>query len=163
METTFAFDTLAYARKLKAAGVAAAQAEAHAEAVRDAVVQGFAIKADIRRLEDKIDALAESKPDKADVRILESAIAAFVEGKADKADIQRLEDKIDALAAVKVDKTDVRCLESELKADIRRPEGRFGETASKADLAELKATMLLAVFGAAGALFAALRLFGSAP
>ena len=92
METTFAFDTLAYARKLKAAGVAAAQAEAHAEAVRDAVVQGFASKADIRRLED-----------------------------------------------------------------------RFGETASKADLAELKVTMPLAVFGAAGALFAALRLFGGAP
>ena len=112
METTFAFDTLAYARKLKAAGVAAAQAEAHAEAVRDAVVQGFASKADIRRLEDKIDALAEGKAD---------------------------------------------------KADIRRLEGRFGEMASKADLAELKVTMLLAVFGAAGALFAALRLFGGAP
>ena len=132
METTFAFDTLAYARKLKAAGVAAAQAEAHAEAVRDAVVQGFASKADIQRLEDKIDALAEGKADKADIRRLESAIAALAEGKADKADIQRLED-------------------------------RFGETASKADLAELKVTMLLAVFGAAGALFAALRLFGGAP
>ena len=132
METTFAFDTLAYARKLKAAGVAAAQAEAHAEAVRDAVVQGFASKADIRRLEDKIDALTEGKADKADIRRLESAIAALAEGKADKADIRRLED-------------------------------RFGETASKADLAELKVTMLLAVFGAAGALFAALRLFGGAP
>ena len=132
METTFAFDTLAYARKLKAAGVAAAQAEAHAEAVRDAVVQGFASKADIQRLEDKIDALAEGKADKADIRRLESAIAALAEGKADKADIRRLED-------------------------------RFGETASKADLAELKVTMPLAVFGAAGALFAALRLFGGAP
>ena len=143
METTFAFDTLAYARKLKAAGVAAAQAEAHAEAVRDAVVQGFASKADIRRLEDKIDALAEGKADKADVQRLESEL---------KADIQHLEDKIDDLAEGKAD-----------KADIRRLEDRFGETASKADLAELKVTMPLAVFGAAGALFAALRLFGGAP
>lgn len=49
------------------------------------------------------------------------------------------------------------------KADIRRLEDKFGEMASKADLAEFKATMLLAVFGSAGALFAALRLFGGAP
>ena len=154
METTFAFDTLAYARKLKAAGVAAAQAEAHAEAVRDAVVQGFASKADIRRLEDKIDALAEGKADKADVQRLESELKADIqrlEGKV-AADIRRLEDKIDDLAEGKAD-----------KADIRRLEDRFGETASKADLAELKVTMPLAVFGAAGALFAALRLFGGAP
>ena len=75
-----------------APSVAAAQAEAHAEAVCDAVVQGFASKADIQRLED-----------------------------------------------------------------------RFGETASKADLAEIKVTMPLSVFGAAGAPFAALRPFGDAP
>ena len=49
------------------------------------------------------------------------------------------------------------------KADIQRLEDRFGETASKADLAELKVTMPLSVFGAAGAPFAALRLFGGAP
>ena len=43
MATTVpAFDTLAYARKLKAAGVDEAQAEAHAEAVRDAVTEGVA-------------------------------------------------------------------------------------------------------------------------
>ena len=35
--TATGFDTLAYARRLKAAGVDEAQAEAHAEAVRDAV------------------------------------------------------------------------------------------------------------------------------
>ena len=135
METTFAFDTLAYARKLKAAGVAVAQAEAHAEAVRDAVVQGFASKADIQRLE--------------------AAIAALAEGKADKADIQRLEAAIAAIAVLAEGKAD--------KSDIRRLEDRFGGMATKADLAELKVTMLLAVFGAAGALFAALRLFGGAP
>ena len=56
-----AFDTLAYARKLKAAGVGEAQAEAHAEAVRDAVTEGVATKADIRDL-------------KADVRDLKTEI-----------------------------------------------------------------------------------------
>lgn len=55
MATTVpAFDTLAYARKLKAAGVDEAQAEAHAEAVRDAVTEGVATKADIVPLDAKI-------------------------------------------------------------------------------------------------------------
>ena len=62
MATTVpAFDTLAYARKLKAAGVDEAQAEAHAEAVRDAVTEGVATKADVRDL-------------KADVRDLKTEI-----------------------------------------------------------------------------------------
>ena len=59
--TVPAFDTLAYARKLKAAGVDEAQAEAHAEAVRDAVTEGVATKADVRDL-------------KADVRDLKTEI-----------------------------------------------------------------------------------------
>ena len=46
--TIAAFDTLAYARRLKEAGVDEAQAEAHAEAVRDAVTEGVATKADLR-------------------------------------------------------------------------------------------------------------------
>ena len=45
------FDTLAYARRLKEAGVDEAQAEAHAEAVRDATTEGVATKADIARIE----------------------------------------------------------------------------------------------------------------
>ena len=52
-----AFDTLAYARKLKAAGVG----EAQAEAVRDAVTEGVATKTDVRDL-------------KADVRGLKTEI-----------------------------------------------------------------------------------------
>ena len=48
------FDTLAYARRLKEAGVDEAQAEAHAEAVRDAITEGVATKADIARVEDKM-------------------------------------------------------------------------------------------------------------
>ena len=52
--TTTGFDTLAYARRLKEAGIDEAQAEAHAEAVRDAIMEGAATKADIVRFEAKI-------------------------------------------------------------------------------------------------------------
>ena len=49
------FDTLSYARRLKDAGVDEAQAEAHAEAIRDAMTRDVATKADITRLENKMD------------------------------------------------------------------------------------------------------------
>ena len=49
------FDTLSYARRLKAAGVDEVQAEAHAEAVRDAITQNVATKADLDNLEARID------------------------------------------------------------------------------------------------------------
>ena len=65
------FDTLSYARRLKEAGVDEKQAEAHAEAVRDAITQGVATKADIARLEDKMDGMAT----KTDVAKLETRIA----------------------------------------------------------------------------------------
>ena len=85
-----AFDTLTYARRLKEAGVDETQAEAHAEAVRDAVTEGVAtkddldrglaaVKADVTRLEDKIDNL-EGK-----IGNLEDKI----DNKADKADLYR--------------------------------------------------------------------------
>ena len=53
-DTAPGFDTLSYARRLKDAGVDDAQAEAHAEAARDHVVEAIATKADIARLEDKM-------------------------------------------------------------------------------------------------------------
>lgn len=49
-DTTMGFDTLAYARRLKEAGVSDEQAEAHAEAIRDAVTRGVATKSDIAEL-----------------------------------------------------------------------------------------------------------------
>ena len=49
-DTTMGFDTLAYARRLKEAGVSDEQAEAHAEAIRDAVTRGVATKFDIAEL-----------------------------------------------------------------------------------------------------------------
>lgn len=77
-----AFDTLSFVKRLVAAGVEQSQAEAHAEAIRDAMTEGVATKADIASLEARI--------------------------------------------------------------------------------AELKVTLLFAVFGAAGLLFAALKVFGGA-
>ena len=65
------FDTLSYARRLKDAGVDETQAEAHAEAVRDAITQGVASKADIARLEDKMGGMAT----KTDIARLETRIA----------------------------------------------------------------------------------------
>ena len=52
--TATGFDTLTYARRLKAAGVDEAQAEAHAEAVRDAITEGVATKADVADLKTEI-------------------------------------------------------------------------------------------------------------
>ncbi len=49
-DTTMGFDTLAYARRLKEAGVSDEQAEAHAEAVRAAMTHGVATKADLAEL-----------------------------------------------------------------------------------------------------------------
>lgn len=54
METVF--DTLAYTRRLKDAGIAEGYAEAHAEALRAAFNEGVATKADIARLETRLDA-----------------------------------------------------------------------------------------------------------
>ncbi len=57
-----AFDTLSYARRLKQAGMPEAQAEAVAEATRDAIAADAATKADIERLE------ASTRAEFADIR-----------------------------------------------------------------------------------------------
>ena len=62
-----AFDTLSYARRLKAAGMPEAQAEAVAEATRDIVTSDVATKADIERLETST---------KADIAAVRAEIAA---------------------------------------------------------------------------------------
>lgn len=51
-------DTLAFARRLEVAGIERKQAEAHAEAIRDLVVSDLATKADIDRLEARVDRAA---------------------------------------------------------------------------------------------------------
>ena len=45
-----AFDTLAYAERLKAAGIDGAHANAHAEALRAALGEGVATRADVREI-----------------------------------------------------------------------------------------------------------------
>ncbi len=92
------FDTLTYARRLRAAGVDEAQAEAHAEAVRDAVMEGVATKAD----------LAAVKAD------LDNGLAAV-----------RTELKAD-IAAVRTElKTDIAAAKAELKTDVANLETRL--------------------------------------
>lgn len=49
------FDTLAYAKKLKAAGVSDAQAEAQAEALASAIGAEIATKADLREATAKLE------------------------------------------------------------------------------------------------------------
>ena len=56
------FDTLAIVQKLEAAGVDRRQAEAHAEALRDSQAR-LATKADIARLEVKIETIAGTMAD----------------------------------------------------------------------------------------------------
>lgn len=49
------FDTLAYAKRLKSAGVPEAQAEAQAEALAEAIVGPITTKADLKETELKIE------------------------------------------------------------------------------------------------------------
>ena len=51
MSKTIAFDTLAYANKLKAAGVPQQQAEVHAETFAEIIEERLATKQDIKELE----------------------------------------------------------------------------------------------------------------
>ena len=102
--TSAAFDILSVAKRLIAVGVERRQAEVHAEAIRDAMAENAATKADVAGLETRITA-------------------------------------------------EVASLETRITAEVANLNTR---------IAELKVTMLLAVFGAAGLLFAALKAFGGA-
>jgi uncharacterized protein YajQ (UPF0234 family) len=51
----FAFDTLGYAKKLRDAGVAADQAEAHAEAARDFVMHELVTRYDLQGVKDELE------------------------------------------------------------------------------------------------------------
>ena len=113
--TSAAFDTLSVAKRLIAVGVERRQAEVHAEAIRDAMAENAATKADVAGLETRI-----------------------------TAEVASLETRITA---------EVASLETRITAEVANLNTR---------IAELKVTMLLAVFGAAGLLFAALKAFGGA-
>lgn len=53
--TVIAFDTLAFAKRLQAAGMDAPQAEAFAQALQDVALQEVATKADLRELETRLE------------------------------------------------------------------------------------------------------------
>jgi hypothetical protein len=50
----YAFDTLGYAKRLRAAGISQEQAEAHAEATRDFVMVDLVTKADLQAAMDTL-------------------------------------------------------------------------------------------------------------
>jgi hypothetical protein len=54
----FAFDTLGYSKRLREAGVANNQAEAHAEAARDFIMTELVTKSDLFAVKSDLDALA---------------------------------------------------------------------------------------------------------
>ena len=51
---SMAFDSLGFVRRLEEAGVARKQAEAHADAARDFILDGVATKPDLERLDERI-------------------------------------------------------------------------------------------------------------
>lgn len=153
----YGFDTLEAAEALAAAGMAEAHAKAIAMTMRKAVTQGVATSTDVRRvgdrvigLDDRMAAVEENMATKADIRRLEDRMAAVEENMATKADIRRLEDRI---AAVEEN--------AATKADLRRLQDGMTNLEVRVDnkLARLETRLVLTVFGAAGLLFAALRLF----
>jgi hypothetical protein len=65
----YAFDTLGYAKRLRDAGVAQAQAEAHAEAARDFVMAELVTKTDLQAFSAHVDAKLENTDAKLDAKL----------------------------------------------------------------------------------------------
>lgn len=137
----YGFDTLEAAEALAAAGMAEAHAKAIATTMRKAVTQGVATGADVRRVEDRMASLEDR------MTSLEGRVEAVEENMATKADLRRLEDRVAAVEENMVTNADLRRLEDgiEVRVDTK--------------LARLETRLVLTVFGAAGLLFAALKLF----
>ena len=153
----YGFDTLEAAEALAAAGMAEAHAKAIAVTMRKAVTQGVATSGDVRRVEDRMATVEENMATKADLRRLEDRMATVEENMATKADLRRLEDRMTSLegriAAVEEN--------GATKADLSRLQDGMTNLEVRVDnkLARLETRLVLTVFGAAGLLFAALKLF----
>jgi len=113
-----ALDTLQYARKLRAAGVPEAQAEAHAEALAAVVGAGWVTREDLAPLATKAD----------------------LERFATKADLERFATKADLERFVTKDEFEIRIATLATKADLQR-------FATREDLLQSEQRMLLR-FGA---------------
>ena len=116
-----AFDTLAYAERLKAAGIDGAHANAHAEALRAALGEGVATRADVReiradiaRLGGRIDGI-EGRIDGLEGRLdgLEGRLDGIEEKMATKTDLAHVEEKM-------ATKTDLVHLETLIERSANR-------------------------------------------
>jgi len=68
-------DTLGYVKRLEAAGVTRAQAEAHAEALRGEVVPQLATSADLSHLGDKLDAKIDTVANRFEALLWKHSVA----------------------------------------------------------------------------------------
>ena len=150
-----AFDTLAYTRRLKAAGLDGTLAEAHAEALHAAFNEGVATKADMR------DIRSDMRDIRSDMRELKSDLANV---KDDLANVK------DDLANVKDDLANVKDDLANVKGDLANVKGDLANV--KGDLADVKVAIagvetrleramnriLLAVVAVGGVIVAAIQL-----
>ncbi len=92
------FDRLAYIDRLKEAGIEEPVARAHAQALREALEEGVATKADLEALEVRLGTrITDLKTElKSDIAELRAEMGEFQSGI--RADIQRLDAKIDIVA-----------------------------------------------------------------
>jgi hypothetical protein len=90
----YAFDTLAYSKRLRDKGVSQEQAEAHAEAIREFVMADLATKADLQAFATKADLQALAT--KADLQ----ALSAHVDAKLDQFDarLDQFDARLDTLS-----------------------------------------------------------------
>lgn len=137
----YGFDTLEAAEALAAAGMAEAHAKAIATTMRKAVTQGVATGADVRRVEDRMAAVEEDMATKADLRRVEDRMTSLEDR------MTSLEGRVAAVEENMATKADLRRLEDGIEARV------------DTKLARLETRLVLTVFGAAGLLFAALKLF----
>ena len=186
--TIVAFDTLTTAETLTDAGIEETHAKAITAAMRDAVIEGVATSADIDRLEGKIAGL-ETKMTSEIGRLEDKMMSGIdrLEGKIAgletkmTSEIAGLETKMTSeIAGLETKMTsEIGRLEDKMTSEIAGLEGKIGrledkmmsentriETATRADIASLETRIsesknhtILAVFGIAGLLFTALKLF----
>ena len=119
-----AFDTLAYAQRLKTAGVAAAQAEAHAQAMHSAVTETTASKADLETGFTRIDGRMDLLEARTDERIQASEARLKERIQASEA---RMDERIQASIRASEARTDerIQALETRQEAANSRRDARM--------------------------------------
>ena len=121
----YAFDTLAYSKRLRDKGVPQEQAEAHAEAIREFVMADLATKADLQPLGSDILAV------KSDLQAVKSDLQAV------KSDLQALSARVDA----RLDQFDARLDQFDTK--LGQFDGKLVRLDAKLDTLSLRLTVRL--------------------